>query len=202
MKTRRGANADRRPRLHAGMGLAAFRRHYRWKAELIRFARSLGLPTHGYKPELCARIERRLRGLPDAPEPTRKRSSGSRDSDRPLRRSTRVVDYYSDSKTRAFFRSRIGPEFHFTYHLNQFRLARKGLTYGELVDEWLAERARRRDPRYQARIASHGKYNRFIRDFFADERNRGKSLRAAAAAWNAVKHRPGDQRYRARKRRR
>lgn len=184
------------------MSLSDFRRYYRWKTELIEFARSLGLRTHGHKPELSGRIERRLRGLPEASEPPRNRTKGSRDSDRPLRRNTPVVDYTSDRKTRAFFESEIGPEFHFTYHLNQFRLARKKLTYGELVDEWLSERARRRDPGYEAKIASHGKYNRFIRDFFADERNEGKTLREAAVAWNSVKHEPGDHRYRPARRRR
>jgi len=183
------------------MRLSVFRRFYWWKTELVRFARALGLSTQGSKPELTLRIERRLQGLSE----TRARSapaSGPRDSDRPLRRSTPVRRYTSDQKTRAFFEAEIGPEFHFTYHLNQFRLARRDLTYGALVDEWLAERDRRRDPDYEAPLAEHGKYNRFIRDFFADERNRGKSLRDAAAAWNAVKHGPGDQRYRRRRRRR
>ena len=109
-----------------------------------------------------------------------------------------VVRYFRHGWIASYF---IQPEFHFTYHLNQFRLARRDLTYGALVDEWLAERDRRRDPAYEPPLAEHGKYNRFIRDFFADERNRGKSLRDAAAAWNAVKHGPGDQRYRRRGRR-
>jgi hypothetical protein len=67
------------------------------------------------------------------------------------------------------------PDFHFTYYLNQFRLARQNLKYGELVDEWLAERERRQAPSYKPAIAEHGEYNRYIRDFFADEQNKGKS---------------------------
>ena len=34
----------------------------------------------------------------------------------------------------------------------------------------------RRGSSYRAPLASHGKYNQFIRDFFADESNKGKSL--------------------------
>jgi len=166
------------------------------KADLIRFARRLGLPSHGYKPELSARIERRLRGLPDRRGSEPKRSKRGRDSDKPLARSTRVVDYRSDDETRAFFESQIGPHFHFTYHLNQFRLARKQLTYGQLVDEWLAEYRRRKTPGYEAPIARHGEYNRHVRDFFADEANRGKSLRDAVKSWKQAKRQRGDRSYR------
>src|SRR5258706_8410086 len=109
------------------MSVTEFRAYYRMKADLVRFARQLGLPTHGYKPELVARIERCLQGLPalarTAPEP----SNGDRDSARPLRRDTPVVSYMSDAKTRAFFESQIGPGFHFTYGLNQYRLAHRTL---------------------------------------------------------------------------
>jgi len=181
------------------MSLADFRAYYWTKADLAEFARRLGLATHGYKPELSARIERRLRGMPDAPAQGQTQAKGTRDSDRQLRRDTRVINYKSDDKTREFFKSQIGPNFHFTYHLNQYRLAHKNLTYGDLADEWVAERDRRRRGDYQPPIAEHGKYNRYIRDFFADEQNKGKSLRDAAASWNAIRGRTGDHSYRPRK---
>ena len=181
--------------LRPEMGVTEFRAYYWMKVDLVRFARQLGLPTHGYKPELVARIERCLQGLPALTESGLEPSNADRDSDKPLRRDTPVVRYMSDAKTRAFFESQIGPGFHFTYRLNQYRLAHRTLTYGDLVDEWIAERDRRRNSSYKAEIAQHGKYNRFIRDYFADELNRGKSLRDAAAAWNEIKTRKGDPRY-------
>ncbi len=134
------------------MRLEDYRSYYWMKSDLIDFARELGLPTHGYKPELSIRIERRLRGLPDQAESTPKKSK-ERDSDRPLRRETPVVNYYSDAKTRAFFRAQIGPEFHFTYYLNQYRLARTGLEYGDLIDAaaaWKKVKAGRGKHRYRA----------------------------------------------------
>ena len=191
-----GKGAHRRPTLVPGISVTEFRAYYWWKTELIQFARRLGLPAQGHKPQLSARIERRLQGLPDRPKPTQKRANVPRDSDRPLRRETRVNNYKSDDKTRAFFKGHIGPHFHFTYHLNQFRLAREGLTYGDLIDEWLAEYERRKTPSYQSPIASHGEYNRYIRDFFDDERNKGKSFQDAVASWNAIKHERGDRHYR------
>jgi SAP domain-containing new25/Domain of unknown function (DUF6434) len=184
-----------KPKLQPGMSVTEYRAYYWMKDDLVRFARQLGLPTHGYKPELSARIERRLRGMSESTEPQRKQSKGPRDSDLPLRRSTPVINYKSDDKTRAFFKSQIGPDFHFTSLMNQYRLAHDNLTYGDLVDAWVAERDRRRNPDYKPALMEHGKYNRFIRDFFDDERNKGKSLGDAAKAWNAIKNKRGDPRY-------
>lgn len=189
-----------KPILHPGMSVAEYRAYYWMKADLVRFARQLSLPTHGYKPELSSRIEQRLQRMPESPEPQRKQAKGPRDSDKPLRRHTLVVNYRSDAKTRAFFESQIGPDFHFTYYLNQYRLAHDNLTYGDLVEVWVVERDRRRNRNYKPPIAEHGKYNRFIRDFFADESNQGKSLREAVASWNAVKNKRGDPRYTPRQR--
>jgi hypothetical protein len=182
------------------MSVLEFRAYYRMKVDLIAFGRRLGLPTHGYKPALVNRIERRLRGLPDAREP-RPPQTGPRDSDKPLRRGTPVLHYKSDQKTRTFFKSQIGPHFHFTYHLNQYRLAHLQLTYGDLVDEWVAEYERRRRPDYHAPIASQGEYNRYIRAFFCDKENKGKSFGEAVASWNLAKRARGDRRYKPQKRR-
>lgn len=184
-----------RPPLTADLSAGDFRANYWTMAELKQAAKQLDLSPAGPKPELTARIERRLRGLPDRPPPSRA-TGGQRDSEQPLTRDTPVVDYRSDDATRAFFEREIGPHFHFSYHLNQFRKSRDDLTYGDLVDEWVAEHERRKDPDYRAPIAEHGVYNNYIRDFFADERNRGASLRDAVTSWNATRDRPGGRRYR------
>jgi len=196
MKRQRGGRAAHsRPMLQPGMSVTEYRAYYWMKDDLIRFARQLGLSTHGYKPELSTRIDRRLRGLSESAEPRRKQPKIPRDSDKPLRRDSLVINYRSDDKTRTFFQSQIGPEFHFTYLLNQYRLAHDHLTYGDLVDVWVAERDRRRSRDYRPEIAEQGKYNRFIRDFFDDEANKGKSLGEAAKSWNAIKNKRGEPRY-------
>ena len=66
MKTerRRGAG-EGKPKLAEGMSVDDFVDYYWFKDDLIKFAKKLGLDTRGYKPELSARIERRLRGKPD-----------------------------------------------------------------------------------------------------------------------------------------
>jgi SAP domain-containing new25/Domain of unknown function (DUF6434) len=191
----RGKGTNRKPVLRRGISVADFKAYYWSMADLTDFAKRLGLSSHGNKPDLSARIERRLRRLPDE-QSLQQRPTGPRDSDKTLRPETRVVNYKSDDGTRAFFERNIGPHFHFTYHLNQYRLANRNLTYGDLIREWVAEYERRQDPKYRAPIASHGEYNRYIRDYFSDERNKGKTLRDAVASWNAAKRGRGDRRYR------
>jgi len=193
-----GRRGGDKPELNAEITVEEFLDFYWLKEDLVALARALGLPTGGYKPELSARIERRLRGLepePEAAERPRARKGAARDSDRPLTRETPVVHYKSDQKTRDFFKGEIGSHFHFTYHVNQYRLSHSGLTYGDLIDEWLAEFDRRKAADYKAPLSEHGKYNRFVRAYFADESNRGKSLADAAKAWNRAKNRRGEQRY-------
>lgn len=184
-----------RPPLTPDLPVEDFLDNYWLMAELTDFAKRLDLAASGPKPDLTARIERRLRGLPDHQPPPRG-PGGRRDSQRPLTRDTPVVEYRSDTATRTFFEREIGPHFHFSYHLNQFRKAHDNLTYGDLIGEWIAEHERRKDPDYQAPIAEHGVYNTYIRDFYADEANAGASLRDAVASWNATKDRPGGRRYR------
>ena len=189
------ARVLRKRALGSGMNPDDLRSFYWLKTELAAFARRLGLPAEGHKPELLMRIERRLRGLPEPQERGRRRADDGRDSDKLLERSSPVVNYKSDDRTRAFFASQIGPHFHFTYHLNQYRLAKKRLTYGDLVDEWLAEYARRKTRDYKAPIASQGEYNQYVRDFFEDPINQGKGLRAAVVSWNVAKRGWGERLY-------
>jgi hypothetical protein len=188
-----------RPVLREHMSLSDFRNYYWMKDDLVAFARCLGVRADGYKPELVARIDSRLRGLPDAEEPNgtieAKASPAGCDSNKPLMRRTSVVNYKSDERTRAFFEKEIGSHFHFTYHLNQYRLRNRGLTYGDLIDEWIADYEQRKKPGYKAPIASHGEYNRYIRDFFADSANNGSTLSDAVVSWKKAKRQRGDRSY-------
>src|SRR5260370_16220897 len=102
-RQRSGRGTHSKPTLRPGIRVTEYRAYYWMKDELIRFARQLGLPTHGYKPELSTRIDRRLRGMSESAEPQRQQSKGPRDSEKPLRRDSRAINYKSDDKIRAFF---------------------------------------------------------------------------------------------------
>jgi hypothetical protein len=183
-----------RPRLEKGMAVQHLRDYYWLKQELTDFARELGLASTGQKLALLDRIERHLEGRPERRTGSPSKSL-ARDSDQPLTLDRRVVNFKSDQKTRDFFKSVIGDGFHFTAHLNQYMRARKNLRYRDLVNEWLAEKKRRQNRDYKPPIMRSGEYNLFIREYFADRRNRGKKFHDAVAAWNEVKKHRGPRRY-------
>ncbi len=204
---------QRRPKLTQRISVDDFKSFYWLKEELSRFAVANEISSSGKKQEIAARIERFLRGKSPAGGARPKRPSGrtsrapgirtqgnaeaaQRDSARKLTRKTPVVHYVCDDDTRAFFEEQVGSHFHFTAKLNRYIRSHEGLTYGDLIDEWLAEKERRRDPTYKPRLGKAGEYNQYVRDFFADAANQGKSLKRAAAGWNRVKKERGKRKYR------
>lgn len=189
-------DVDQRPPLTPDLAPDVFLEFYWWKDELTRFCVEHGIPAGGRKLEIRDRVEFLLRtGRIEAPAPKRTSRAG-RDSDGELTLDTPVVNFKSDQKTREFFKSVIGPHFHFTAHLNQFRAGRADLTYGDLVREWEADRERRKRKDFAPPIMNSCEYNQYIRDFFADPRNKGRPFTEAVASWNEVKTRKGDRKYR------
>jgi hypothetical protein len=188
--------AKKRPKhLTASIDIADLRNFYWWKEELVDFCVSQGIPATGRKLEILQRIETFLRtGKVLRPQPTVLGAMGKR-SDQPLTLTSPVVNFKSDQRTREFFKKVIGPEFHFTAYLNAFMKGRNNLTYGDLVKEWLAERERRKNKSYRPPIMKSCEYNQFIRDFFADTGNRGKSMRDAVALWKRIRQNHGPRKY-------
>jgi SAP domain-containing new25/Domain of unknown function (DUF6434) len=193
----RAANRARPP-LTPRTSLRDFRNFYWYLDELVEFCRQHGLPTTGQKREIVARIESFLKtgkvaAAPKPRKPTKRRG--------PITMRTRVTEAFkSDAETREFFKTAIGPHFHFTAVLQQFRRDKQRdgvpITYGDLVREWLAERERRKDKNYKSPLQRSWEYNRFVRDFLADKtRNKGKGIAGAARAWNAIRIHNGPRSY-------
>lgn len=63
------------------------------------------------------------------------------------------------------------------------------------MEAWYEEEERKKDPSYKKNISPQFEYNQFIRDYFADNRNKGKSREEAIEAWNKIKKLPGDNKY-------
>jgi hypothetical protein len=204
--TSKSSTKPKRPRLTRTIDPDDLRKYYWLKAELAQFCQQLGIPGSGRKLDILNRIEVLLRtgktikperivlgansadGLP--------RGFGRRLSNAGvLTLKTSVVNFKSDQRTREFFESVIGQHFHFTAHLNQFMRGRSDLTYGDLVKEWLAERELRKDKSYKPPIMKSCEYNQYIRDYFADPMNRGKSLKDAIGSWNRAKRQAGPRVY-------
>ncbi|SHM70252.1 hypothetical protein SAMN05192549_102270 [Duganella sacchari] len=195
-----------RPALAEDMAPDALDRYYWYMAELVAYCREAGLPSSGQKHEVVERVRAHLAERPQPsskPRAARQVKAPARSlppgGPRKLALDQPVgPDYKCDAETRAFFESEIGPHFHFTAHLQRYRRNHVGapLTYGDLAREWVAEFERRKDKNYKSTLMHTWEYNNFVRAYLADKpRNAGKTMKDAAAAWNAVRQSCGPRDY-------
>jgi hypothetical protein len=195
-----------RPPLEPGMAVEALDQYYWYMQELVAYCRRQGLPAAGQKHEVIERVRHHLSGKavpalrrPSAPGAGSSAKRAPAAGPRQITLDTPVgPDYKCDAATRAFFEAVIGPHFHFTAHLQRFRRANaeRRLTYGDLVVEWAVEHERRKDKNYTSTLMHTWEYNRFVRDYMRDKpRNEGKTLKDAAAAWNALRQSRGPRDY-------
>lgn len=174
----------------------ARKNHYWLKIELISFCKDNDLSTAGSKQEITHRIKtfittgRKIKSTSNSP------STNVRDSFQPITLDTPVINYKNDAATRRFFVGQLGKHFRFDAYLRQFTNKHNitiGLTYGNLVNGWLAEESKRKDPNYKSIIDKQFEYNQFTRDFFANEK--GKSQSDAIQAWKILKTLSGKKTY-------
>ena len=128
--------------------------------------------------------------------PKASKISKSRDASDPIIPTTPVIHYKNDAATRAFFVDQIGPHFRFNEYLRQFTKKENitaGLTYGDLKEGWLRAETHKKQFPNEVEIPKQFEYNRFIRDFSANEK--GKSLKDAIKAWKFTKSKPGPNSY-------
>ncbi len=182
-----------RPKLNGKISVADFESFYWLKSELATFAVANGISTSGKKLDISTRISAHLRGK--KPVTKQVNAPRGRDSERKITRRTKVKGWVCDAETRAFFKEELGSKFHFTVSMNKLGREGSGLTYGDLVEHWLAEKSLRKDPSYKPKLGKSGEYNIYVRAFFDDPKNTGKSLTDAAKNWNRVKKLSGPRRY-------
>lgn len=184
--------SDQRPDLTPSISRDDFLKYYWLKEELLRFCRAQGLPTWGAKEELTHRIDHFLTNgetIQSSRPAHKKRRIGVERNEISLE--TMLTKGYTNSEiNRAFFKSVIGPEFHFTTRFMRFCREHPEATYGDAVMEWRREREERKTGKVRTEIAPQFEYNRFIRDFFEDPAHHGKSLSEAIAAWRQYRAKP------------
>lgn len=187
-----------RPNLTKDINIQSFKEFYWLKEELQAFCREHGISASGSKVEIFDRIEIYLR-TGDIKKPKRVSSSSStKKEERSLNLSldTIITEHHRCSQeVRAFFKSVI-PKFHFSTYIQNFFKDNAGKTYRDAVDAWYEEEKRKKEPTYKKKIAPQFEYNQFIRDYYADPNNNGKSREQAIEAWNTIKKLPGSNKYR------
>lgn len=190
-----------RPPLTSKIDIDDFRSFYWLKMELTDFCVKNGIKTNGRKPEIFDRIEYFLQYGKIKNErinPHNKTKVEDNSDDTPLSLATVFKEGFKfNQRNRDFFKSVLGPHFHFTVHTAKY--VRDNLkngntiTYQDFVDEWLKEKKRRKNKNFKPEIMASCEYNQFIRDYFLD--NKDKKFKDAVNAWNKIKKKRGSRKY-------
>jgi hypothetical protein len=186
-----------RPELNRNLDAQVFRDYYWLKRELIAFCRQHGLRASGGKLEIAARIAQFLEtGQVQAVERAVcvGRRSGIDWSTATLGPETVIAsDYRNTANVRRFFEAQIGSHFAFNVPFQRWVRDHAGLTLGDAVAAWRAMDAARRSGAEKPEIGQQFEYNRYMRDFMAD--NPDKSTRDARRYWMLKKARRGPRVY-------
>jgi hypothetical protein len=182
-----------RPELTTALAAEDFRNWYWLKKELADFCLCNGLPAYGSKADLTGRIALFLATGEIGSPLSAGSAEPSPDNSGPLSADTVIPAGYRNTETvRAWFRSAVGKEFRFNVPFMNWMRENTGVkTFGEAVDAWREIRKRLKTEKLP--IADQFEYNRYTRDFFAD--NPGRSRHEAVRCWNHKKSRPGHNRY-------
>lgn len=184
-----------RPILTKEISIQDFMDFYWLKEELQSFCRDNGISASGSKVEISDRIETFLRT-----GKVKKTQRNSKSINKPRTNSELSLDtiilgnHRCSQDVRAFFKSVI-PKFHFSTYIQNYIKNNIGKTYRDVVDAWYEEEKRKKDPSHEKKIPPQFEYNQFIRDFFSDSKNKGKSRAEAIEAWNKIKNLPGSNKY-------
>ena len=184
-----------RPNLTKEISIKDYDEYYWLKEELQTFCRENGISASGSKMEISDRIKTYLQ-TGEIKEPIRKRRVNKKiETKSELSLDTVITeDHRCSQDVRSFFKTVI-PKFHFSTYIQNYFKSNIGKTYRDVVDAWYEEEKRKKDPAYKKVIAPQFEYNRFIRDFFADPKNQGKSREEAIKLWNKIKRLPGSNKY-------
>ncbi|MEH7526388.1 DUF6434 domain-containing protein [Bacillus sp. JJ1503] len=185
-----------RPILSKDISIQAFSDYYWLKEELQVFCREHQLSASGSKLEIADRIETFLQTGEIKKPPKQKKGHMKAETETLLSLDTVIKENHRCSQhVRAFFKTVIGPKFHFSTFIQNYFKNNIGKTYRDVVDAWHEEEARKKVPSYKKKIAPQFEYNQFVHDFFADPKNGGKSRQEAIEAWNHIKKLPGSNKY-------
>ena len=184
-----------RPNLTKEINIQDFKNFYWLKEELQSFCRENGISASGSKIEISDRIETFLRTGEIKKSHRNSKTNNKSGTSSELSLDTVITENHRCSQdVRAFFKTVI-PKFHFSTYIQNYFKNNSGKTYRDVVNAWNEEIKREKDPSYKKNIAPQFEYNQFIRDFFSDSKNKGKSRTETIEAWNKIKKLPGSNKY-------
>lgn len=181
-----------RPLLNKSIQPEDFQNFYWLKKELQQFCRANGLSASGSKLDITARIITFLE-TGEIIKPTRTHKQKAPVG--PLSIHTIITEGHTCSQNvRHFFKQHI-PNFHFSTAIQNYFKENVGKTYEDVLHFWHEEQQRIKDPNYKKELGAQFEYNQFMRDYYADPINKGKSSQEAIEVWKTIKNQPGDHKY-------
>ncbi len=181
--------SNKRPEFDSIHDFAEFSRYYWYREELIQICRDHGLKSDGGKIELNGIIEAYFRGekiLPLKKTPQKKKPAVTE-----LTRDTGLIacGFTFGNRFRAFFEEQTGKK-PFKFNVDMVATAKavkengdEDFTLGDLLDVYYGKKT------YARYDKSALQWNKFVKDFCADEATAvfGERLKAAAALWKFVR---------------
>lgn len=176
------------PKTSEGISVEDLKVRYFLKTELEGFCKELNISHVGSKGDLLDRLIVFLEtGVVKKPKPY---NTPPKQADTNLSLDTVITESHRCSQNVRYFFGSVIHNFHFSTFIQKYFKENVGKTYQDVVNAWYEEEERKKDPNYKPQIAPQFKFNQFIRDFFEDPQNRGKTRKEAIDLWNKAKSQP------------
>jgi hypothetical protein len=149
------------------------KRWYWLKQELVAYCKLKKLSYTGTKFDILESIAIALdKGIAKSPKKMAKTNSDFVWSKSLLSLDTVITDSYTNGpNTRKFFKQYCGNKFHFSIPFMAYMKNNCGKTLQDAINEWHRLNEQRKDKNFKSEIPKGNQYNKYIRDFFADNPN-------------------------------
>jgi len=188
---------NQRPKLDKSISPNDFQDFYWLKKELVEFCRTEDLSTSGGKIEITKRISLYLttgEKIVQRKKVKEKKTSTFDWYHEPLNLETKITDNYKNTEhVRTFFEKEIGKGFKFNVVFMKWMKANIGKTLQEAITMWHTINKQRKTNSKPKNIAPQFEYNRYLRDFLAD--NPELSRATGIQLWNIKKSMRGNNVY-------
>ena len=188
---------DQRPKLNNDISIPDFRAFYWLKKELVQFCRENNLKTSGGKIEIAKRIEHFLATGESKFIKVNIQSKASSKFDwhtAKLSLQTTITDNYKNTQNvRKFFETQLGKPFKFNVRFMNWMKSNSGKTLKDAIQEWERINTAAKNTNKPKNIAPQFEYNRYLRDFLADNPNLNRAV--GIQLWNIKKKMRGDNVY-------
>jgi hypothetical protein len=165
---------------------------YWLKEELVAYCKLTNLSYVGSKFDVVERIAKTLdNGDKEISKPLiskRQISKFNWHSDK-LTLDTVLTDSYKNSQNVGrFFKQHCGDKFHFSIPLMDFMKNNYGKTLQDAINEWQRLNEQSKDKNFKSEIPPGNQYNKYVRDFFADNPN--MTIKQARHFWKLKRSLP------------